>query len=194
MSAGATAAAFVDKINEIILFPLIVLLMAIAMLVFIWGGFQYVAGANEPVKREEGRRHLLWGVIGFLVMVSAYAILEVAARTFGIDVDSAANPTGSSLAPATSPIPAARPTPAPTPAPTGSSRFASPAFLALQAQVDADMVSAGVDAQFRDLRWFAMYGGTPSSRFQAIQDARDLGIISQSTYGALITALNEERN
>jgi hypothetical protein len=188
MTPGATAAAFVDKINEIILFPLIVLLMAIAMLVFIWGGFQYVAGASEPAKREEGRRHLLWGVIGFLVMVSAYAILEVAARTFGIDVDDVTNPT-STFAPSASPFPASRPATG-----SGSSGGASAAFTALQAQVVSDMTAANVDQQSQTGRWTAMTMGTPGTRLRAIQDARDLNYISPATANALITALNNEVN
>jgi TRAP-type C4-dicarboxylate transport system permease small subunit len=78
---------FVGSINEYILVPLIQLMMAIALLVFIWGGFQYVRGSADPAARLEGRRHLLWGVIGFTVMVSAYAILTVASNTVGVDPD-----------------------------------------------------------------------------------------------------------
>lgn len=84
-SAGAVAQSFMDRINEVILFPLITLLLAIALLVFLFGAFQFVAGANNPTKREEGKRHLLWGIIGMTIMVSAYAILSIAAYTFGIE-------------------------------------------------------------------------------------------------------------
>ncbi len=78
---------FVDTINQVVLVPLIQLMMAIALIVFIWGGFQYVRGSNDPAARLEGRRHLLWGIIGFTVMVSAYAILTVAGNTVGVDLD-----------------------------------------------------------------------------------------------------------
>ena len=78
---------FVALINAVILFPLIALLTAVALLVFLWGGFQYVYGANEPSARATGQKHLMWGVIGLLVMISAYAILTIAANTFDIDVE-----------------------------------------------------------------------------------------------------------
>lgn len=85
-SAGEVAQSFMDRINDVILFPLITLLLAIALVVFLYGAFQYVLGANNPQAREEGRRHLLWGIIGMLVMVSAFSILWIAANTFDIPV------------------------------------------------------------------------------------------------------------
>ncbi len=87
------ALRFVAKINEIIVVPLIVLLMAISVLVFIWGGLQYVLNASDEKARTSGRQHLLWGVVGFLVMVSAYAILSIAANTFDISVQDSAEGT-----------------------------------------------------------------------------------------------------
>lgn len=86
--SGVEAAhSFVGKINEVILFPLILLLTATALLVFLWGGFQYVYYAANDTKKQEGKTHMLWGVLGLLVMLSAYAILAIAANTIGVDVD-----------------------------------------------------------------------------------------------------------
>ncbi|HMA77993.1 MAG TPA: hypothetical protein VKP88_02520 [Candidatus Paceibacterota bacterium] len=87
---GSVAAAhgFVARFNEVILFPLIVLLSALALLMFLWGGLQYVLGAGNPEARKTGQRHMLWGIIGLLVMVSAYAILSVAVNTIpGAELD-----------------------------------------------------------------------------------------------------------
>jgi len=81
------AHSFVGRLNAVILFPLITLLTAIALLVFLWGGFQYVYNAGNETKRAVGKQHMIWGVIGLLVMLSAYSILTIAANTFGIDVD-----------------------------------------------------------------------------------------------------------
>lgn len=78
------AREFVGRINDAILFPLISLLLGIAMIVFLYGAFEYVANADNDSARETGRQHMLWGVVGFLVMVSAMAILEIAASTFGL--------------------------------------------------------------------------------------------------------------
>jgi hypothetical protein len=83
--AVAEAVKFVDKVNEIILFPLIALLLAVAFLVFLWGCAEYVMNAANGKGREEGIKHITWGLIGLVVMVSAWAILEIATGTFGLN-------------------------------------------------------------------------------------------------------------
>ncbi len=85
--AKAVAQDFLTKINEAILFPLITLMMAVALLIFLYGAFEYIKGAANDGDRETGRRHLLYGTIGLLVMISALGILTIAAGTFGLDDD-----------------------------------------------------------------------------------------------------------
>ncbi len=80
-----TANEFVSLLNENILFPLIALLTAIALLVFLWGCFQFMKDADNEEGRAKGSRHILWGLIGLLVMVSAFTILKIAANTFDLD-------------------------------------------------------------------------------------------------------------
>ena len=83
--AQAVAQGFVDKLNQAILFPLITLMMAVALLVFLYGAFEYVKNANDEEGRSTGARHLMYGTIGMLVMLSAMALLTIAAGTFGFD-------------------------------------------------------------------------------------------------------------
>lgn len=82
--AQIAAQCIVDRLNDTILFPLIALMSGIALLVFLWGGFEYVRNADNDSARQQGQNHLLYGIVGLLVMVSAYAILNVAAGTFGL--------------------------------------------------------------------------------------------------------------
>lgn len=82
--AQISAQCFVDKINDAILFPLIALMMALAFLFFLYGAFEYVRNAANEAGRETGRRHLMYGVIGMMVMLSALALLKIAAGTFGL--------------------------------------------------------------------------------------------------------------
>jgi len=84
--AEAAARSVLERLNDAILFPLITLMMSVAVLVFLWGGFEYIAKADNDTAREEGRRHMFWGIIGLVVMLSAYAILSIAAGTVGISV------------------------------------------------------------------------------------------------------------
>lgn len=54
---------------------------------FLWGGFQFILNAHNPTARETGKKHMIFGIIGLLVMVSAAAILAIAANTFGLSPD-----------------------------------------------------------------------------------------------------------
>lgn len=96
-SPQAQASSFVQTFNNIILEPFIYLLLAVAFLVFVWGTVQYVFNANSDAGRETGRRHMIYGLIGLLVMISAWSILSIAAGTFGLDdeLDCARTPTAS---------------------------------------------------------------------------------------------------
>lgn len=85
-AAADVARSFLAKINDAVLFPLITLLMGVALVVFLFGAFEYVQGADNPEARQKGQRHLLFGIIGLFVMVAAFTILSIAANTFGVDV------------------------------------------------------------------------------------------------------------
>ena len=88
---------FVQTFNDVILFPTIGLLSALALLIFIFGAFQYVVRANDPAARQQGIKHITWGIVGLVVMLSAYTILLLFANTFGLgdDLNCANNPNAS---------------------------------------------------------------------------------------------------
>jgi hypothetical protein len=95
--AAQEAAKFVDKFNDVILFPTIALLTGIAFLVFLWGTTQYFVNAANDQARQQGVKHMTWGIIGLVIMISAYSILMLATGTFGLDqqLSCADDPSGS---------------------------------------------------------------------------------------------------
>jgi len=94
--ATTLAYGFVQDFNRVILFPTIGLMSAIALLVFIFGCFQYVVHANDAAARTQGIKHITWGIIGLVVMLSAYTIMLLFANTFGLgdELNCANNPSG----------------------------------------------------------------------------------------------------
>ena len=95
--AAAEAASFVETFNEVILFPTIALLSAVAFFVFLWGVAEYVFNAANDQARQQGVKHITYGIIGLIVMISAFAILSIAAATFGLEgnLDCAVDPSAS---------------------------------------------------------------------------------------------------
>jgi hypothetical protein len=81
------AQSMVSKIEEVILFPILSFMLALALLYFLWGAYEFVANADSDSGRDTGKTHMMYGIIGMVIMVSALAILQIAAGTFGIDVE-----------------------------------------------------------------------------------------------------------
>lgn len=72
------------KLNEKVINPLIEIAFIIALVVFLWGVMEYIRGANNEKKRSEGKQHMLWGIIGFVIMFGVFGIISILTRTFGI--------------------------------------------------------------------------------------------------------------
>jgi hypothetical protein len=83
---GSRIDTIICKIGSYILDPLIALLMTLGLLIFLWGMIQFLLNqrTGEEAKIADGKRHMIWGVIGLLVMVSVYGIMGLIARTFNL--------------------------------------------------------------------------------------------------------------
>jgi len=78
--------SLINKLAEVIVNPLIKLAFAIAFVVFLWGVFQYVKGADNEDARATGVRHMTWGIIGLAIMFAAKAIVVLIGATVGVSV------------------------------------------------------------------------------------------------------------
>ncbi|MEK7201445.1 MAG: hypothetical protein AAB737_02315, partial [Patescibacteria group bacterium] len=65
---------FLTKIELAILMPIVVLLSLSAFVLFAWGVVQFIAGADNDEKRKVGQQHMLWGIIGLVILFGANAI------------------------------------------------------------------------------------------------------------------------
>ena len=75
---------FLGKVVTQIINPIILLLSAGAFIVFIWGVFEFIAHAGDEAKRAEGKRAILWGLIGLVIIFGAYGIINIALGTFNL--------------------------------------------------------------------------------------------------------------
>jgi len=82
--AGAiTADQLLVNFKTYIIQPIISVLFALALAIFLWGIAEFVWGAGNDTKIEEGKQHMLYGVIGMVIMVSVYGIINVALSIIG---------------------------------------------------------------------------------------------------------------
>lgn len=80
-TVGGTFFQLLYNIEQVILNPLIFLLAGLALLVFLYGVFEYIKSADDPEERKTGHNHMLWGIIGLVIMFSAYGIIYFVLNT-----------------------------------------------------------------------------------------------------------------
>lgn len=67
----------IEKVNNLILTPVIVLLFALAAVYFLFGLMKFIMNQGSDTEQAEGKQHMLWGTIGLAVMVSVWGILNL---------------------------------------------------------------------------------------------------------------------
>lgn len=84
VSRDQTLDGILSRIFYYIVNPFIILLFAVATVIFIWGVIKYIRNAGDNTKRAEGQQHMIWGIVGFVIMVGVYGIIGILTGFFGI--------------------------------------------------------------------------------------------------------------
>lgn len=97
-SAQSLSSWIIDFINNI----LVPLIFALSFVVFIFGIFRYfIAGAADPEKRKSGRDIMIYGIVGFAVMITVWGLVHLLTGT--IHLNNALPQQGNGL-PQTAPV------------------------------------------------------------------------------------------
>lgn len=72
-----------DAIKSLIgvIFPVI---LAVAVIVVIWGIFKFILNAGDEEARKTGRSLILWGIVGIFLMLSVWGLVNILLGTFGL--------------------------------------------------------------------------------------------------------------
>lgn len=76
--------AFIENIETFIIQPIVVLLLVAGVAYFVWAVAMFIFNSDNPEERKKGTQHLLWGVLGIVIMVGVLGIIRIATSTFGI--------------------------------------------------------------------------------------------------------------
>ncbi len=72
---------FLINLAEQVLNPLILLMFAAAVIYFLWGVLKYIQNSQSDSERQKGSQHILWGLVGIVIMMGVYTILRIALST-----------------------------------------------------------------------------------------------------------------
>jgi hypothetical protein len=83
------AATIIERFVTLIVDPIILVIFAAGFFMFMYGFVKFLWGSAGGEIDDNGKRHMLWGVIGMFVMVCTWGILNIMLSTFGINTKSA---------------------------------------------------------------------------------------------------------
>lgn len=87
---GGLAITLINIINGV----LVPLLFAVSFIVFLYGiAKAYILSPGDEEAVKSGHKILLWGLIGFAVMVSVWGLVNVVVNTFGLATPFGITPT-----------------------------------------------------------------------------------------------------
>ena len=79
-----TLSQIIAAVNTNIVNPLIFLLLAVALVVFIWGIVTYFRNIDNAEERSTGLKHMIWGVVGLAIMISFKGIIVIIKNLIGV--------------------------------------------------------------------------------------------------------------
>ena len=80
--SGASYCTIVSALVTNIINPALLLLSGVALLVFVWGIVKFLLALSQGEKgTNEGKAHMLWGVVGMFIIVTAFGIFSLLSST-----------------------------------------------------------------------------------------------------------------
>lgn len=76
--------SLLEKAVQAIVNPIIQVIFAIALVIFVYGIFEFVRGADRPDVRTKGQQHIMYGLVGLLIMTSVFTIINILLNTIGV--------------------------------------------------------------------------------------------------------------
>jgi len=77
------ASRIIGVILREVINPFLGFLSALAVVIFLWGIVEFILGADSEQKREAGKKHLAWGLIGLVIMFGVWGIIAVIQNFIG---------------------------------------------------------------------------------------------------------------
>jgi hypothetical protein len=79
--AAATADQIIARITTNIINPIMGILFGLAFVVFLYGIVEFIQGAGNEKAVEKGKQHIMWGILGLVIMVGFNGIITLISST-----------------------------------------------------------------------------------------------------------------
>lgn len=90
MSVGDVVGRFTSYVID----PVLLILAAAGFFFFVWGLVEFLFKLSQGGDTKEGRDHMIWGVVGMVIMFSVVGIIALINNTFNFGVNVNSSGTG----------------------------------------------------------------------------------------------------
>lgn len=94
------ASNLIGKLVTYVIDPAILVVFAAGFFFFVYGLVQFLWRLDEGGDNRDGKQHMVWGIVGMLIMVSVFGIITIINDTFQLNIS---NPDTSSINNTTAP-------------------------------------------------------------------------------------------
>jgi hypothetical protein len=78
---------FLVNLSREVINPIIKVLFGLAIAYFLYGVTKFLINQDDEEARTEGRRHMIWGIIGIFIMMAVFGIMNLLLATMNIPKD-----------------------------------------------------------------------------------------------------------
>lgn len=75
---------FLNRVNGLILNPLILLAFGLSSVYFIYGIVKFLSLEAGDKNKKDAQNAIIWGLVGMVIMFSVYGIINFVLATFGV--------------------------------------------------------------------------------------------------------------
>ena len=86
MPAGSEV---LSRFVQFIITPAVFLIFTAGLFLFLWGLVVFLYNLREGADYKQGLQHMIWGLVGMLIMMSVYGIIVLVSNTLGLDLGGA---------------------------------------------------------------------------------------------------------
>ena len=73
-----------ERVQLYVIDPILAVIFSLGLFMFLWGLVEFLIAVKDGKPSEEGKRHMVYGLIGMLIMVSVYGIINMVVNTLGL--------------------------------------------------------------------------------------------------------------
>lgn len=75
--------SLLNAVNKVVINPIIIFIFSLGVVLFLFGIVKYLLNPSDENIVKESKNHMLWGLLGMLIMISVFGIMNLIIKSIG---------------------------------------------------------------------------------------------------------------